>query len=91
MCDVKKYEKIYEEIKCLEPEDTLQLTLEADSEEQREFYQMVGDFLLQKRQKQVIARNYFKRKNISFWVELMELVNLISDKLRNQQHLYLPD
>ena len=26
MCDVKKYEKIYEEIKCLEPEDTLQLT-----------------------------------------------------------------
>lgn len=55
MCDVKKYEKI----KCLEPEDTLQLTLEADSEEQREFYQMVGDFLLQKRQKQVIARNLF--------------------------------
>ena len=54
MCDVKKYEKIYEEIKCLEPEDT-----EADSEEQREFYQMVGDFLLQKRQKQVIARNLF--------------------------------
>ena len=59
MCDVKKYEKIYEEIKCLEPEDTLQLTLEADSEEQRELYQMVGDFLLQKRQKQVIARNLF--------------------------------
>ena len=57
--DVKKYEKIYEEIKCLEPEDTLQLTLEADSEEQREFYQMVGDFLLQKKQKQVIARNLF--------------------------------
>ena len=48
MCDVKKYEKIYEEIK-----------LEADSEEQREFYQMVGDFLLQKKQKQVIARNLF--------------------------------
>ena len=56
---IKKYEKIYEEIKCLEPEDTLQLTLEADSEEQREFYQMVGDFLLQKKQKQVIARNLF--------------------------------
>ena len=63
MCDVKKYEKIYEEIKCLEPEDTLQLTLEADSEEQREFYQMVGDFLLQKKQKQVIARNLFQGIN----------------------------
>ena len=24
MCDVKKYEKIYEEIKCLEPEDMTQ-------------------------------------------------------------------
>lgn len=51
MCDVKKYEKIYEEIKCLEPEDTLQLTLEADSEEQREFYQMVGGFFASKKAK----------------------------------------
>ena len=59
MCDVKKFEKIYQEIEQLEPEDTLQLMLEADTEEQREFYQMVGDFLLQKKQKQVIARNLF--------------------------------
>ena len=29
MCDVKKYEKIYEDIKILQPEDTLQLVLEA--------------------------------------------------------------
>ena len=27
MCDVKKYEKIYEDIKILQPEDTLQLLL----------------------------------------------------------------
>lgn len=51
MCNVKKFEKIYQEIEQLEPEDTLQLMLEADTEEQREFYQMVGDFLLQKKQK----------------------------------------
>ena len=38
MCDIKKYEKIYQEIARLEPEDTLQLVLEADTEEQREFY-----------------------------------------------------
>lgn len=37
MCDVKKYEKIYEEIKSLQPEDTLQLVLEAETEEQRSF------------------------------------------------------
>lgn len=59
MCDIKKYEKIYQEIARLEPEDTLQLVLEADTEEQREFYQLVGDFLLQKKQKQVIERNLF--------------------------------
>lgn len=33
MCNVKKYEKIYEEIKTLQPEDTLQLVLEAETEE----------------------------------------------------------
>lgn len=59
MCDVKKYEEIYEDIKSLQPEDTLQLVLEAETEEQRNFYEMVGDFLLQMRQRQVIERNLF--------------------------------
>lgn len=59
MCNVKKFEKIYQEIEQLEPEDTLQLMLEADTEEQSEFYQMVGDFLLQKKQKKVIERKLF--------------------------------
>lgn len=59
MCDVGKYEKIYEDIKKLQPEDTLQLVLEAETEEQRSFYEMVGDFLLQKKQRQVIERKLF--------------------------------
>ena len=59
MCDVKKYEKIYDDIKSLQPEDTLQLVLEAETEEQRSFYEMVGDFLLQKQQRQAIERNLF--------------------------------
>lgn len=59
MCDVKKFEKIYEDIKMLQPEDTLQLVLEAETEEQKRFYEMVGDFLLQKKQRQVIERNLF--------------------------------
>ena len=59
MCDVKKYEKIYEDIKILQPEDTLQLVLEDETEEQRSFYEMVGDFLLQKKQRQVVERNLF--------------------------------
>lgn len=59
MCDVKKYERIYQEIENLQPEDTLQLVLEAETEEQRSFYEMIGDFLLQKKQRQVIERNLF--------------------------------
>lgn len=59
MCDVKKYEKLYQEIEKLKPADTLQLVLEAETEEQREFYEVVGDFLLQKKQKKVIERNLF--------------------------------
>ena len=59
MCDVKKYEALYKEIEKLKPEDTLQLVLEAETEEQRECYEMVGDFLLQKKQKKVIERNLF--------------------------------
>lgn len=59
MCDVKKFEKIYEEIKVLQPEDTLQLVLEAETEEQRDFYEMVGNFLLQRKQRQVIERKLF--------------------------------
>ena len=56
MCDVKKFSEIYKEISTLQPEDTLQLVLEAETEEEKDFYELVGDFLLQKKQKQVIEK-----------------------------------
>ncbi|MBR3762446.1 MAG: hypothetical protein IKK59_06865 [Lachnospiraceae bacterium] len=59
MCDVKKYSKLFQDIKKLEPEDTLQLVLEAESRDEQAFYRMVGNFLLQQRQRQVIERNLF--------------------------------
>ena len=59
MCDVKKYSKLFQDIKKLEPEDTLQLVLEAESRDEQAFYGMVGNFLLQQRQRQVIERNLF--------------------------------
>lgn len=59
MCDVKKYSEIYKDIKALQPEDTLQLVLEAETEEERNFYELVGDFLLQTKQKKVVAQNLF--------------------------------
>lgn len=59
MCDVKKFSRIYRDILTLQPEDTLQLVLEAETEEEKDFYELVGDFLLQRKQKQVIERNLF--------------------------------
>ena len=59
MCDVNNFKEIYNEIRKLNPDDTLQLIMEVDDEEERSFYQMVGDFLLQQKQKEVIEGNLF--------------------------------
>ena len=37
MCDIKKYQEIYQELIKLQPEDTLQLVLESESEDQKDF------------------------------------------------------
>lgn len=59
MCDVKKYNEIYQDILKLEPQDTLQLSLEAETEDERAFYEMIGNYLLQTAQKKVIERKMF--------------------------------
>lgn len=59
MCDVDKYSKIYDEIKNLNPEDTLQLVLESENDEEKDFYEMVGNFLLQQMQKKAVEGNIF--------------------------------
>lgn len=59
MCDVRKYSEMYQDIKTLQPEDTLQLVMEAKDEEERVFFEMVGNFLLQQKQKKVIEGNLF--------------------------------
>lgn len=61
MCDVKKYSQIYKEIKSLQPEDTLQLVMEAESKEERFFYEMIGDYLLQEKQREVIKMEKYKQ------------------------------
>ena len=59
MLDMKKYAEIYEEIKKLTNSDTLQLILESEDEEMKDFYELVGDFLLQQRQRKVVKENLF--------------------------------
>ena len=55
--DKLKYSDIYKEISKLNPKDTLQLVLECETEEEKDFYEMVGDYLLQKKQREVLGRN----------------------------------
>jgi len=50
---------MYKDMKTLQPEDTLQLVLEAKDEEERDFFEMLGNFLLQQKQKKVIEGNLF--------------------------------
>ena len=57
MCDVKKYGEIYKEIIKLNAQDTLQLVLESETEDEKDFYEMIGNYLLQKKQQEVLERN----------------------------------
>lgn len=59
MCDVKKYYNIYDELKKLKPEDTLQLVMEAENDEEKQIFEMLGNYLLQEKQNKVIERNLF--------------------------------
>ena len=59
MRDIKKYNDIFQEIKSLSQDDTLQLILKAKTQEERDFYVMVGNFLLRNKQKLVVERNLF--------------------------------
>lgn len=59
MCNTNKYYNMYKDIKTLQPEDTLQLVMEAENKEEKDFFEMVGNFLLQQKQKKAIEGNMF--------------------------------
>ena len=54
-----QYGNVYEEIKKIHPQDTLQLLLDAKTEDEKTFYEMLGNFLLQVKQREVIERKLF--------------------------------
>jgi len=59
MCDTGKYYQMYKEIRKLNPDDTLQLVLNARDSEEREFFEFLGDFLLKQKQREVVDGNRF--------------------------------
>ena len=59
MCDVSKYTKVYEDFKNLHSDDFLHLITEAETQEEKNFFETVWNYLLQEKQKKVIERNLF--------------------------------
>ena len=51
MCDVSKYTKVYEDFKNLHSDDFLQLITEAETQEEKNFFETVWNYLLQEKQK----------------------------------------
>ena len=54
-----QYGSVYEEFKKIRPQDTLQLLLDAKTEDEKIFYEMLGNFLLQVKQREVLERKLF--------------------------------
>lgn len=51
--------KLYELCKDMDIEETMTLVLNAESQEEQEFFSMLSDFLLQRKQKEVIEQKKF--------------------------------
>ena len=51
--------KLYEECKDMDIDETMELVLNAETEEEQDFFAMLSDFILQRKQKKVIAQKRF--------------------------------
>lgn len=54
--DINRYHEIYQEMKQIQPDDVFWLIENAKNKEEQDFFAMVGDFFLQRRQKELIEK-----------------------------------
>lgn len=59
MSRIDAAKKLYEVCKDMDIEETMDLVLSAESQEEQDFFSMLSDFLLQKKQKDVINQKKF--------------------------------
>lgn len=59
MSKAEAAKKLYEECKDMDIDETLELVLNAETEEEQDFFSMLSDFILQRKQKKVIAQKRF--------------------------------
>ena len=59
MSKTEAAKKLYDECKDMDIDETMDLVLNAETEEEQDFFSMLSDFILQRKQKQVIAQKRF--------------------------------
>ena len=59
MTKAEAAKKLYEECKDMDIDETMELVLNAETEEEQDFFSMLSDFILQRKQKKVIAQKRF--------------------------------
>ena len=59
MSNTEIFKELYKKCKEMDIEDTMELVLNADSKEEQDFIELVSDYLLQLKQKEVIAQGKF--------------------------------
>ena len=59
MSKTEAAKRLYEECKDMDIDETMDLVLSAETEEEPDFFSMLSDFLLQKQQRKVIAQKRF--------------------------------
>lgn len=59
MSNIEAAKKLYDTCKDMDLEETLELVLSAETEEEQDFFSMISDFVLQRKQRKVIAEKRF--------------------------------
>ena len=59
MSGIKKKKKLYNTCRDMDIEETMELVLNAETEEEGEFFSLLSDFILQRKQREVIAQKEF--------------------------------
>lgn len=59
MCNTDEYRTMYQAMKKIEPDDTFRLIANAKSKEEQDFFAMIGDFFLQRKQKELVEKKAY--------------------------------
>ena len=59
MSGIEAAKKLYDTCRDMDLEETMELVLNAETEEEGEFFSLLSDFILQRKQREVIAHKEF--------------------------------